>query len=613
MPKNLGSTVENQFIQGLVTEATGLNFPEKAVIATDNCKFLKTGSVVRRLGIEFEDNYETTDNFGSDGAVSEYYWKFVGDTTNKHFVLVQQGTGISFYEPDSDGNISANLKSFSVNIINYMVPGSSIVDLERNVCDYASGAGKLFIVHPYCNPFYIVYTDETDSIEVTSYTLESRDFEGVDDGLELEERPEILSDLHLYNLHNQSWYPETVTSDPPSGEPFQGNPIEVFHDYMGVYPSNCDVWWYLKTEEDEFGPQVTKRVSFGNSLAPKGHFIYDAFDTDRSDQDRMTGPLPETSSEGARPSCTAFYAGRVWYAGVNHPKYGGNVYYTQIIERDEQIGKCYQNNDPTSEELSDLLDTDGGVVRILESSGILSMIPVGGALLIFCKNGVWTIGGSGAEGTGFVATDFNVTKISSIPSVSINNFVDVDGTPVWWNYHGIYTVSSENGGPQAISLTDETIKTFYQSILSESIKYSKGAYNPTQKIIQWLYRSTAASTFAQNYKYDKILNMNVLTRAFYPWSTQEETGIIEDVVDSLDALVTITGGETVTTGITLPMIRGIICLDAPAASVTEENVVDSDGVDVTDSTATDVTVNVSLVGASFTPVFKYVTTIGEFS
>ena len=581
MPKTTGSFVENQFIQGLITEATGLNFPEKAVIDTENCKFLKTGSIVRRLGIEFEDNYETTDSFGSDGAVSEFYWKFVGDLTDKHFVLVQQGTGISFFEPDSDGNISANLKSFSVNLNAYKVAGASTTDLEQNVCDYASGAGRLFISHPFCESFYVEYDNATDDITITQYDIEARDFEGIEDGLELDERPTSLDALHKYNLFNQGWYQTSVWSDPQGGEPFFGNPLEVFKDVLGVYPSNCDVWWHLKTDEDEFQPEITKKIAVGNSTAPKGHYIYSAFATDRSSQG--AGTVPETTSGMTRPSCTAFYAGRVWYAGVNHPKYGGNVYYTQIIERDDQIGKCHQKNDPTSENLSDLLDTDGGVVRILESSGILAMIPVGTALLVFCKNGVWSIGGSGAEGTGFVATDFSVTKISDIPSISSNSFVLVDGAPVWWNYHGIYTIASEG----AISLTDETIKTFFQDILSESIRYAKGAYNPTQKVLQWVYRSVAAEEFPDNYKYDKILNLNVLTRAFYPWGTQLESA-------------------------PAPIIRGIICLDAPTQATGTENVVDSLGAIVTDSVGNNVTVNVNLVGASFTPVFKYVTTVGDF-
>jgi hypothetical protein len=37
--------VENSFINGLITEATGLNFPEKAVTETSDCIFDIDGSV----------------------------------------------------------------------------------------------------------------------------------------------------------------------------------------------------------------------------------------------------------------------------------------------------------------------------------------------------------------------------------------------------------------------------------------------------------------------------------------------------------------------------------------------------------------------------------------
>ncbi len=57
MTRQVASVVENNFVNGLVTEATALNFPESACTETWNCVFKQTGMVSRRLGLDFEDNY----------------------------------------------------------------------------------------------------------------------------------------------------------------------------------------------------------------------------------------------------------------------------------------------------------------------------------------------------------------------------------------------------------------------------------------------------------------------------------------------------------------------------------------------------------------------------
>jgi hypothetical protein len=51
MARQAGEFIENQFTKGLITEATGLNFPEKAVIESWNTRYGKTGETTRRLGV----------------------------------------------------------------------------------------------------------------------------------------------------------------------------------------------------------------------------------------------------------------------------------------------------------------------------------------------------------------------------------------------------------------------------------------------------------------------------------------------------------------------------------------------------------------------------------
>ena len=54
MARSIGTTVENNFVNGLITEATGLNFPENACTDTLNCIFYDNGKVSRRKNVRFE-------------------------------------------------------------------------------------------------------------------------------------------------------------------------------------------------------------------------------------------------------------------------------------------------------------------------------------------------------------------------------------------------------------------------------------------------------------------------------------------------------------------------------------------------------------------------------
>jgi len=52
------------------------------------------------------------------------------------------------------------------------------------------------------------------------------------------------------------------------------------------------------------------------------------------------------------------------------------------------VGNCYQVNDPTSDQLFDLLPTDGGVIVIQGCGSIYKLFPLQNALLVFAANGV---------------------------------------------------------------------------------------------------------------------------------------------------------------------------------------------------------------------------------
>lgn len=576
MARTSGQIIQNNFSKGLITEATGLNYPSNSCQDVLNCQFDQNGTISRRLGFEYENGWQSKTTGTVNGLKNEYVWKSAGINGTTTLIVLQEANIISFFIPDTQGRISRNKKSFTINLNTYAASGASNADVQSKRADFASGAGKLFIQHPHCEPIYVTYNESSSNITTTSYEILVRDMSGIEDGTTLGVRPSSLSTAHRYNLYNQGWDIRIQTGEGKNSLEDLGiqQALAFWDTYRSDFPSNSDVWWLYKDANDRFNYNQIDTVAVGNSPAPKGHYIDNAFFFDRSNISGVAGIAVKTSSS-VRPSAVAFFAGRVWYAGVNKDDYVGKVYFTQIIESTLEIGKCYQRNDPTDENLSDLLDTDGGVVDLLEANNIIKMIPFQNSLMVFAENGIWVI--TGSQGTGFVATDYSVAKVSDVPVLSAFNFVLVDGLPIWWNNDGIYSLSIDGGQFNVKSLTEETIKTYYQSILAANLPYAKGAYSSSRKRIQWLFKSAEAASFNDQFIYDSVLVLDLTSGAFFPWSISDAN----------------------------PKVVGIIALDTLGTFIGTNNVIDSAGDNVIRTNLDNVIVNGLVTGADLIPQFSY--------
>ena len=584
MARQSGTIQQKKFVKGLITEASEIDFPDDACSEIWNCEIDDKGIVSRRPGIDYENNADVLPQLSTNGVKKEYIWKYAGSSGTSLFVVLQEGARISFFLPDEIGNVSRNRKAFSINLENYKAGAASLNEIQDVAADFANGKGRLFIVHPKCEPVYVVYSEITDSITVTQYEILIRDMGGIVPDPAGEDRPTTLHPIHNYNLFNQGWYISAKCGTGNEGGDLDSagirNVMSWWKEKRNSYPSNQDVWWLYKDSRSQFNTDRLFSRAVGNSPAPRGHYIDNAFYFDRSGISGVSGLTVETS-DNQRPSAIAFFAGRIWYGGVNNYKYTGKLYYTQIIEEDSQIGKCYQKNDPTSEDLSDLLATDGGVVDILEANQIVKMVPIQNNLFVFCTNGVWLI--TGSQGTGFVANDYSVEKISSVATLSAYSFVIVEGVPMWFTNDGIYAMTmNDKGGWQVQSITENNIKSFYQNIISTNLFYAKGAYSPVEKKVQWLYRSTAAGSAGDSFKYDRVLNYDVVEGIFYPWSVE------------------LTESN--------PSIQGIIALDTVGAFVSDDNVIDSAGEFVINLALEEVVVPGIVTGAELIPKFLYLMT-----
>lgn len=535
MPRSAGVSVENNFTRGLITEVTGVNSPENSVLSTIDVVYDRRGRATSRNSFRDEVGAVQT-NVGtgvSSGTVrNEFVWDTVSGVGAKSFVVVQIGSRLYFYEASTSGSLSSGFQSFSVNLLDFKINTFSDAVIGQNAASFSFGKGYLFVAHPMCDPFYVKYDSTTNSITSTKITIQIRDLEGVPDGLVVDQRPVSLSAAHRYNLLNQGWYATFLGSDTDGGS--TRNVLTMWDDARTDYPANSDVWWYYIRVQTGSGleafytSQANRANSlYGNSPAPRGHYIINAFQTNRGALTGVAG-VTETSSGGYRPSVIAFYAGRVFYAGVSSDNYASTIYFSQIVERDEQLGHCYQASDPTSREIFDLVDSDGGTVKIQDIAQIIDMRIVGQSLIVFATNGVWSI--SGTDNGAFKATDYSVSKLSSFPAISRSSIVDVGGSPLWWNYEGIYSLRTSEAGltTDVTSLTDQSIKTFYTEDIPQSSKlYAKGAFNDQEGIVYWLYQAIESTS---QYDYDRIMALDTVSGAFYPLSVPQGNFLISGLV-----------------------------------------------------------------------------------
>lgn len=300
--------------------------------------------------------------------------------------------------------------------------------------------------------------------------------------------------------------------------------LSTWFSAVGNYPSNADVWWYFKNSSGVFDPATTQvNVSLGAGNAPRGHFILDAF----SQQRDVVSSLGITDVQTiTRPKTGTWFQGRAWYSGVDAQQaatgdaiyytWTENIYFSQVVQTTDDLGHCYQTNDPTSENLFDLLPTDGGVIQIQGCGSIYKLFPVQNGLLVFAANGIWFI--TGSQGIGFSANDYTITKVSSVQSISGSSFVNVLGYPFFWNEEGIYSVTPSQHGLQVEPITIGTIQTFYDEIPSLNKKYVRGDYHPIDYTIQWIYKDTLEASVTNRYQFNRILNYNTYNKAFFPYT-----------------------------------------------------------------------------------------------
>lgn len=212
------------FVKGLITEASPLTYPEDASIDELNTVLSRKGNRTRRRGIRYEESHKFANiTFAPYDAVNEYVWHSVGKVAGKAVLAVQIGSTIHFWEMDSVP-ISDRKLSFTIDLVAKKIPTANGKDVATNLAQFASGAGYLFIAHPFCEPQVVEYDKDAKTYKAINVLVQMRDLEGINDNLANDQEPPTLTKEHHYNLLNQGWLAPGTIPAPALGAGEAYNP-----------------------------------------------------------------------------------------------------------------------------------------------------------------------------------------------------------------------------------------------------------------------------------------------------------------------------------------------------------------------------------------------------
>lgn len=616
------------FVGGLNTEINGTVDTTNNTSDELNCTIFNDGIRGRRYGMDTE-KYGTYFTTAQANTYSCYLWKNV-NKTDVDFVVYQVGEKLHFYKYNNKP-ISINKLAATIDLTPYII---DLPNFEETELSYAIVDGKLVVANKYMKPIKVVFDDSAQSFNVEEIRILYRDFEGVEDGLRIDEEPLELSDNHHYNLINQGWQETEI------------NKVKTDH---GFYPANNMQWFMGKDNSGTFNTDTMLQTFFGNTRAPKGHCILDFFERDRSAASGIYSSLGAISQsysyfsqypsghvewayetritdftieipnsfgtansfkvqfnacsyyfdnrpqESARCTLYGLNGNGEWiyidrdtfiftgsgsntkviqnptqyerykievhlsvgvsqinavaavnmqgnttlfpYTGPNSrvtdiTSMSGKVFYlagdtvlfTQTITDDVQnLGYCYQDADPTSEHISDLVPTDGGHVKFNAMGEGLALTTFNRGVLVFGRERVYGL--LSPRDKMFSATEYDQVELSSAGLSGRKSIVSVSDSVYYWSPLGIFRigVNTYTGSTLvAESITNATIQQYYNSLSAYSKEHCKGVFDFATNRIYWYYPLTEGEPWKLNGVLVYDLNFN----AFMPYKISDGGAVV---------------------------------------------------------------------------------------
>ena len=516
MPKPSARAEINSFVGGLITEASPLNFPPNASRDEANFELNRDGTRDRRLGLDYEPLgvlQDVSNIYGGNSSTpfTSYIWKGAGGNTFNELVVVQVAYVLYVYNskvsPISAGSVG-------------VIYNAALV----SECSFTTVDGKLVVASGQEDVAVVTYNESAaigSRFTVSKVRLLVRDLWGIqvtgDTRFETDPKYQgaqagAKDPKHYYNLQNQSWgLPRR------DGSNTLDDPITIYNNFFGRFPSNTEVVWTGLQFQPVVNGVTFERMYPGlyedllgvDTTASKGFYIIDFLRRGGSRQTEYTKNATrlvagiidapavtfpsDFNTDG--PTVVCEFAGRVFYSGFGgrvidpdsrSPGISNYVLFSQLIKGPLDFSKCYQEGDPSSRENSDVVDTDGGFVKIAGANRIIKLINLESSLVVIADNGVWSL--TGGNDFGFSATNYKVTKLSSFGGLAASSVVVEGSRAFFWSNEGIFGIAKDSFGSLTVAnITEKSIQTLYENIQDAAKSKAVGGYDPIGKKIRWLY------------------------------------------------------------------------------------------------------------------------------
>lgn len=266
------------FVGGLNTEQSDVQDLPATTSDELNCSIYPGLIRGRRYGMAIERDGQVLRMTTKDKprVFQGYFWMNVSKTATD-FIVYQVDTLLAFF--------TASTRPFSNSLNTAMLDVSSYVtdinSFYKYPIKFISGGGYLMAVSKYMEPLKISYNFDAGQFDVEVINMQIRDLDGVPDGLKIDETPATLTDYHKYNLLNQGW---NTTN------------INAYHTSQGNYPPNNFQWFIGKDSSGNYSTTELLKHYFGNTPAPKGHFVVNYFNKNRSVVSGITSGAARTAT-----------------------------------------------------------------------------------------------------------------------------------------------------------------------------------------------------------------------------------------------------------------------------------------------------------------------------
>lgn len=211
-------------------------------------------------------------------------------------------------------------------------------------------------------------------------------------------------------------------------------------------------------------------------------------------------------------------SGKIFYLA------GDTVLFSQNVDEDaSNIDKCYQENDPTSEDLSDLMPTDGGTVKFHSMGDGLALASFNRGILVFGRERVYGL--LSPRNSKFTAIEYDYAELSSAGLAGAKSVVSVADAVFYWSPMGIFRIGvnpNTDNTLTAENVTQGRIQTYYNNISDFSKTNCKAVFDYATNRIYWYYPTEDGKPW----KLDGVLVYDLNYDAFMPYKISEGGAVV---------------------------------------------------------------------------------------